>query len=145
MLAAIQDIRIEGIEGMITVIHDLITKYAGQETVCQGDGAFACDAILLGSLLKHSTAFGIWPQPKDPYSGITFETLVDQIRGMQVLDGCNQSRGGRYYNGTPPVGHRIKDSIEASIRSLEERMCGLSLRSFLPKRDKKIRSNWEFS
>jgi hypothetical protein len=142
-LAAIQDIRIEGIEGTIKMIHDLITQYSGPETVCPNSG-FACDAILLGSLLKRSAAFGIWPQPKDPYPGITFKTLADQIRGMQVLDDCSQSgRGGRHYSSARD--HGIKDSIEASIRSLEDRMCGLSLGSFLPKRDIKIRSKWGFS
>jgi hypothetical protein len=142
VLAAIQDIRIEGIEGMIQFIHGLITKYSGPETVCQNNSGFACDAILLGSLLKRSAAFGIWPQPKDPYPGITFKTLADQIRGMQVLDDCS-GRGGGYY--TPVRDHGIKGSIEASIRSLEDRMCGLSLGSFLPKRDIKIRSKWGFS
>jgi hypothetical protein len=143
-LAAIQDIRIEGIEGTIKIMHDLITKYSGPETVCQNNSGFACDAILLGSLLKRSAAFGIWPQPKDPYPGITFKTLADQIRGMQVLDDCSQSgRGGRHYSSARD--HGIKDSIEASIRSLEDRMCGLPLGSFLPKRDIKIRSKWGFS
>ena len=141
VLAAIQDIRIEGIEGMIQFIHDLITKYSSPETVCQNNSGFACDAILLGSLLKRSAAFGIWPQPKDPYPGITFKTLADQIRGMQVLDDCS-GRGGGYY--TSVRDHGIKGSIEASIRSLEDRMCGLSLGSFLPKRDIKIRSKWGF-
>jgi hypothetical protein len=142
VLAAIQDIRIDGIEGMIKMMHDLINKYSSLETVCSNDSGFACDAILLGSLLKRSAALGIWPQPKDPYPGITFKTLAGQIRGMQVLDDCNQSRSGYY---SPVGGHGIKDSIEASIRSLEDRMCGLSLRSFLPKRGKKKRSNWGFS
>jgi hypothetical protein len=145
VLAAIQEIRMEGIEGMIKIIHDLITKYSGTDTVCQNNSGFACDAILLGSLLKRSAAFGIWPPAKDPYPGITFKTLADQIRGMQVLDDCNQSRGGIYYSGMPPGGHRIKGSIEASIRSLEDRTCGLSLGSFLPQKDRKIRSKWGVS
>jgi hypothetical protein len=144
ILAAIQDIRIDGIEGMIKMIHDLIAKYSGPETICPNDSGFACDSILLGSLLKRSVTLGIWPQPEDPYPGMTFKTLADEIREMQILDDCNQSRrGGRYY--TSVDGHGIKDSIEASIRSLEDRMCGLSLGSFLPKRDKKIRSNWGVS
>jgi hypothetical protein len=104
----------------------------------------ACDAILLGSLLQRSAAFGIWPPPKDPYPGITFKTLADQIRGMQVLDDCNQSRGVVYYSGMPPGGHGTKDSIEASIRSRKDRVYGLSLGSFLPQRDRKIRSKWGF-
>jgi hypothetical protein len=138
-LGAIQDIRIDGIESLIKVIHDLITKYSGAKKICHRDNGFACDAILLGSLLKRSAKMGIWPHPKYPYPGLTFKTLADQIRGMELLDDCRQS-GNRYYSSAGS--HGIKSSIEESIRSLEDSMCGLKLGSFLPKRDKKVRSKW---
>lgn len=46
---------------------------------------------------------------------------------MDVLDDCGNRR---HYS------HGVKDSIEASLRSLEDRMCGLELESFLPQKDR---------
>ncbi|CZR67620.1 uncharacterized protein PAC_17519 [Phialocephala subalpina] len=122
--------RLYCIESTIQVIYDLITKYSGPEIICCND-RFACDAILLGSLLKRSATIGISPRPKNPYPGMTFKRLAEQIREMQVLDNCGHTSGdGTYYDYIN--GNGIKDSIEASLRSLEDRMCGLKLESFLP-------------
>jgi len=139
LLGTIRTTRINGIENMMKVVHDLITKYSVPEVLCHKNNGFACDAILLGSLLKGSAAIRICPPPKYPYPGITFKMLADQIRGMEILDDCRHpGRGGGFYNSGD--GHGIKDSIEASMRSLEDRMCGLELGSFLPKKDKKVQS-----
>lgn len=134
MLGAIQTSRIDGIESMLKVVHDLITKYSGPKILCRNNNGLTCDAMLLGSLLKGAAVTRIWPPPKHPYPGITIKMLADQIRGIDVLDDSrHHGRGGGYY--TSGNGHGIKDSMEASIRSLEDRMCGLELKSFLPKKD----------
>jgi hypothetical protein len=132
----IQEKRIDAIESMIALIHDLITKYSGPNTLCDNGQEFSCDANLLGSLLKASAIIGIWPQPEDPYPGIISKTLADQIRGMRVLDDCEVSSRGRGYYGSS-CSHGIKDSIEASMRSLEDRILGLHLMSSLPKTGKR--------
>jgi hypothetical protein len=116
------------------VMHDLIIKYSTSEILCHNDNQFACDAVVLGSLLKGSATIGIWPQPKEPFDGMTFKELASQILEMQVLDDCNQRQGPYYYSGNR---HGVKDSIEASIRSLEDQLCGLNLKDFLPKKNKK--------
>jgi hypothetical protein len=117
---------------MIAVIYDLITKYSGPDILCDNGNKFSCDANLLGSLLKASAIIGIWPRPENPYPGINSKTLGDQIRGMQVLDNCEI--GGRYYDSG--CSHGIKDLIQVSMRSLEDRILGLHLTSFLPKTGK---------
>lgn len=113
---------------MITVIHDLITKFSGPDIVCSHGSQFSCDANILGSLVKGSAIIGIWPRPKVPYPGISSKTLLYQIRKMQIPDTCQKLDG--FYHSTS--GHGIKDSIEALMRSLEDRMLGLGLTSFLP-------------
>jgi hypothetical protein len=136
----IQERRIDAIESMIAVIHDLITKYSGPNILCDNGQEFSCDANLLGSLLKASAIIEIWPRPEDPYPGIKSKTLADQIRGMRVLDDCEmRNRGGGYYGSTHS--HGIKDSIEASMRSLEDRILGLHLMSFLPQTGKRSKKN----
>jgi hypothetical protein len=136
----IQEKRIDAIESMIAVIHDLITKYAGSDILCDNGQEFSCDANLLGSLLKASAIIGIWPRPEDPYPGIKSKTLADQIRGMRVLDDCEMSSRGRGYYGSTRS-HGIKDSIEASMRSLEDRILGLHLMPFLPKTGKRSKKD----
>ncbi|KAH9203305.1 hypothetical protein DL95DRAFT_504873 [Leptodontidium sp. 2 PMI_412] len=124
----IQENRINAIESMITVIHDLITKYSGPKILCGNGNGFSCDAKILGSLLKASAIIRIWPRPEDPYPGINAKTLAGQIRGMQVIDDCSG-----YYGS----GHEIKVLIEASMKSLEDGIPVLRLTSFLPKAGKK--------
>ena len=138
----IQRKRLYSIDRAIQVIYDLIAKYSGPEIICCNDDRFACDAILLGSLLKSSAAIGILPRPKNPYPGMTFKTLAEQIREMKVLDQCRYAQRGYY---TSSSCHKINDSIEASIRSLEDVMCGLNLKSFLPKEKRTKKSNWGLS
>jgi hypothetical protein len=129
---------------MMAVILDLIAKYSGPNILC-GNKGFSCDAYLLGSLLKASAIIGIWPRPEVPYPGIKIKTLADQMREMQVFDDCEIPHRVRGFYDSPR-GHGIKDSIEASIRSLEECIPGLHLVSFLPdarswsKKDKKKRA-----
>jgi hypothetical protein len=54
VLGTIQEKRIDAIESMIAVIHDLITKYSGPNILCDNGQEFSCDANLLGSLLLES-------------------------------------------------------------------------------------------
>lgn len=131
----IQDKRINAIESMIGIIHDFIAKYSGPNILCTNGSEFSCDARLLGSLSKASAMIGILPRPKAPYPRIKSKTLAEQIRSMQILDDCEGSRGRGYYGSS--YGHEIKDSIEASMRSLEDCILGLPLVSFLPETGKR--------
>jgi hypothetical protein len=128
---SIQDKRTNAIESMIGVIHDLITKYSGPNIVCKNGSGFSCDARILGSLSKASAIIGILPRPEGPYPGMKSKTLAEQIRGMQVLEDCQGMARG-YYG----YGHGIKDSIKASMGSLEDCILGLHLMTFLPKTGK---------
>jgi hypothetical protein len=126
----VQEYRNKAITEVISVIYNDITTYFTPDIISGRDSAsnqFACDANVLGSLLKSSATIGIWPRPEAPYHGITFSSLASKIREMKVLDTCN--RRDSFYNQR---GHGIRDAIEASIRSLEGQFCGLKLDFFLP-------------
>lgn len=107
-------------------MHDYITTYFTPDNHCSHGDPLGCDAIVLGSLLKSSTAIGIWPRPEDPFGGITFKGLASQVRDMEVRDDCRQ--GNYYGNGS----HGVKDIIKAMVRSLGDQLCGLKLDAFLP-------------
>lgn len=125
----IQERRIEAIGRTITIVHDHIDKYLTSDILCSRDNQFACDAIVLGSILKSSIDIGIWPRPEVPYCGMTFKNLASQVRGMTVLDQCMQDEQHWCYSGN---NHRVKEAMKASMKSLEGRFRGLDLVPFLP-------------
>jgi hypothetical protein len=59
---------------------------------------------------------------------------------MRVLDDCEMSSRGRGYYGSTSS-HGIKDSIEALMRSLEDRILGLHLIPFLPQTGKRSKKD----
>jgi hypothetical protein len=124
----VQEHRNKAISEMILVIYNHITTYFTPDIICghSDSDQFACDANVLGSLLKSSATIGIWPRPKVPYHGITFSSLASKIREMKVLDTCKRRDSFHYQRR-----HGIGDAIEASIKSLENQFCGLKLDSFL--------------
>ena len=125
-------------ESAITVIHTLINKYMDGQTICDGtsDGelGYACDAMVLGSLLKSSRKIGIWPKPEAPFSGRKFKDLARTIRSIKVLDVCKKSSSRRLHMlGPSSNSHGLEDSIEAAMKSIEASMDGLELSEY-PKR-----------
>lgn len=141
LLDKIQEYRIKAIDSILTVVHDHITTYLSAKIICSRGGNQACDANLLGSLLKSSAVVGIWPRPDVPYHDMAFNSLASQIQKMQILDICTQR------NNYHTVNHGVKDMIEASLKSVEDQFRGLSLDSFQlgpqnkkEKKDKKKKS-----
>jgi hypothetical protein len=126
-------------ESAITVIHTLINKYLDGQTVCDGaweeEFGYACDATILGSLMKSSRKIGIWPKPEAPFSGKKFKDLARAIRGIRILDVCKKTSSRRLHLlGPSNNGHGLEDSIEASMKSIEAGMDGLELSDYTMKR-----------
>jgi len=134
------------IASAISMLTSLIINYQNSTPRCprSGDSAFKCDAMVLGALIKSSISIGLWPPPAPPFTGISFCALRRQIRQMKVPTLCDTigqtegrygSRGDYVYyggDGSParigPCG--IKESIEASLRSFEDQLCGLDISTF---------------
>lgn len=119
----------------MTVIHTLITRYMEGRTICDGaiddDLRYACDAMVLGSLMKSSRKIGIWPKPESPFSGRKFKDLARTIRGIKILDVCNKSRSRRLTSLSLPSNcHSLEDSIKTSMQSLEAGLDGLKLSDY---------------
>ena len=95
---------------------------------------YACDAMVLGSLLKSSRRIGIWPQPEAPFNGRKFKDLAEAIRGIRILDVCNKSSRTLKSIGSSSNCHGLEDSIEASMQSIEAGLDGLELSKYARKR-----------
>jgi hypothetical protein len=104
-------------------------------TIC--DGAFdeeleyACDAMVLGSLMKSSRKIGIWPKPEAPFNGRKFKDLARAIRSISILDVCKKSSSRRLHLLGPSTNsHGLEDAIQASMKSIEASMDGLELSDY---------------
>jgi hypothetical protein len=133
---AIKQGRSTAINTVISVIHKLITKYMDGTTHCEvgmdDNMRFACDAMLLGSLMKGSRKIGIWPKPEAPFSGHKYNELAKAIRGIKMLDVCGKSAGRKWssYGGFDGNAHGLEDFIENELKAVEENLGSLDLESF---------------
>ena len=142
---AIENKRQGVIASAISTLTGLITDYQKSTPRCSrsGDSAFRCDAMVLGALIKSSISIGLWPPPAPPFTDISFCALSGKIRQMKVPTLCDttgqtQERygsrniSGHYRYESPacigPCG--IEESIEASLGSLEDQLCGLDISTF---------------
>ncbi|EHK98522.1 hypothetical protein M7I_5666 [Glarea lozoyensis 74030] len=133
---AIKQGRQTAINTVISVIHKLITKYMDGTTHCEvgmdDNMRFACDAMLLGSLMKGSHKIGIWPKPEAPFNGQKYNELAKAIRGIKMLDVCGKSAGRKWssYGGFEGNAHELENFIDNELKAVEENLGSLDLESF---------------
>ena len=129
--------RQEAIAQAISVIDRTIAEYEESSVHCRRcDGkGFECDAMTLGALIKGCKQIGLWPAPDPPYDGMSFLGLARNIRQMMFPTLCTFEMDcghllfrSSYDEDSVCVG--VKETIEASIRSLEDGLCGLKLDGF---------------
>ena len=136
--AIIKD-REQAVLAAISFIHTLIDKYMVGKTLCDGslddELRYACDAMVLGSLMKGSRKIGIWPKPEAPFNGQTFQNLARSIRSIRILDVCNKSSSRRWTSHGPGANsHGLEQTIETEIKALETGLGGLKLAEYAMKR-----------
>jgi len=95
---------------------------------------YACDAMILGSLLKSARKIDIWPKPEAPFNGRKFKDLAKAIKAIRIVDVCNRT-SRRFANlGSAGNGHGLEDEIAASIKRIEAGIDGLELLQYTKKR-----------
>ncbi|KAI9046871.1 hypothetical protein LZ554_008949 [Drepanopeziza brunnea f. sp. 'monogermtubi'] len=135
---AIKNARVSAISTAIDTVHALIIKFMDGTDHCDAaiddDLRYACDAMVLGSLLKSSRKIGIWPKPEAPFPGRRWRDLAKKLRGIKVLDVCNKT-SSRRWNSHGPSGnaHGIEDEIEGVLKDVEKGLEGLNLKDFAGK------------
>ncbi|XMA19059.1 hypothetical protein WAI453_011850 [Rhynchosporium graminicola] len=140
---AIKQARLSAIETALAAIHALIDKYMEGSSLCDAaldeELRYACDAMVLGSLLKSSRKIGIWPKPASPFPGRKYRGLAKAIRGIKILDVCSKTNC-RKWNSHGPAGnsHGLEDVIEEKLKEVEESLDGLRLFDFAKKSEEYI-------
>ncbi|KUJ15851.1 uncharacterized protein LY89DRAFT_670390 [Mollisia scopiformis] len=51
---------------------------------------FACDSKVLGTLIKGLATQDLWPLPKAPYEGLSFDTVVTRVRDAKFNAPCTE-------------------------------------------------------
>lgn len=57
----------------------------------------ACDAIVLGTLLKGCIGARLWQIPVYPYKDHSVHDILNEIRGLKVLSLCEMNREGVHH------------------------------------------------
>ncbi|KAG9240103.1 hypothetical protein BJ878DRAFT_320137 [Calycina marina] len=135
IIDAIKKARESAIRAAVSSLHSLINRYLVGKTLCDGslndELRYACDAMVLGSLMKSSRKFGIYPMPDAPFSGWKFKTLAKKIRSIRILDVCNKSSSRRWTTYEPGNNsHGLEDEIEQGIKNLEKTLDGLRISDY---------------
>jgi hypothetical protein len=86
--------------------------------------------MILGSLVRGSDAIRLWPIPTEPFAGLIFCEILDQIRTIQIFDLCDID-GNRYRKSHDA--HGVRDRPVASMNSLKDTLCGLDIWDFKEK------------
>ena len=70
-------------------------KFSGEERYCQEhdhEDSFACDAMMLGSLLKSCSDLGLWPPPRAPFSGRSLTKTQEDLQSITLKGLCESRR-----------------------------------------------------
>jgi hypothetical protein len=98
--------------------------------------ASACDAMLLGSLLRGCQNAGLWPPPVAPYEGLTFDGVAGKIASFNIQTLCGTMNEVFKHHGSgkfvtdltkPPV----KGAIDDKLISLGHELSGIGIEHFL--------------
>jgi hypothetical protein len=95
--------------------------------------ALACDAIVLGTLLKGCVRAGIWPIPLYPYDGFTVLQVVKDVTAMQIYSLCEINKDGMhrgYGNEAKQVHDQVKHSMLSFKNSVQAALEGLDLNDY---------------
>lgn len=107
------------ISAMFDTIKQAIQQYQGSWLIC----GYACDAMVLGSLIKSLSTAGIWPIPEPPYEGVTFSQLVDSIEGLEIVSLCDKTNPDGSHLAAR--GHRLNNSFLEQLYRIEGKITGL--------------------
>lgn len=127
---AIQSRRDKAKSDAIGVIHNLISQYSGPGFMCTNRHyceakKTACDATVLGSLIRGASQLQILPARKE-YEG-SFSRLIKEIKGIKIFTTCNLIEG--YANDNDI--HRIQASIDVKLTEISNNLIGLQLIDFI--------------
>jgi hypothetical protein len=111
--------------GVFKNLEQTLKKYQNAAQVCPQHNmnhAAACDAIVLGSILRGVAMRGIYPIPISPYDDMTFNHLSSSLMDLEILSYCDMPH---VYSSRDR--HGVKTSIITTVSKWDTFLCGLDL------------------
>lgn len=140
-LDAIKQRREHALSGNYQIIDSMISLYRRHAISCltprfQFSGfAEACDAMVLGSLIKSAELEGVWPSLLKSHKGISFVSLEKKCKRLKVVALCDAVLDGKagalvgFQYGES--GHHFHQTLNSRIEYRKSsNLCGLSLADF---------------
>ena len=94
------------------------------------DGGSACDAMMLGSVIRALIDVALWPLPEYPYGPLTYSQLVANIKGLEFVSLCDKLRHASGHH-VSKMGHGLLRELLDNIAYVEEDLFqGLEMKEF---------------
>ncbi|CAZ86171.1 unnamed protein product [Tuber melanosporum] len=109
LVGLISAYRISTIKSLLSVTAQFRSLYQGPGMKCKltrpstaflsNEKALICDAAILGSLIRHEAAIGIFPVPSPPYNGISVESLALSMKKLLCFVDITMGHGSCTISG----------------------------------------------
>lgn len=124
--------RHEALSELYAIIGEAVERCQHNDGMCFRTDSYknACDAMLLGSLLRSAKSCGIYPTPAPPYSQVSVCQLISTLREIEVVALCDSIRRPRSWSGPEREdSHGIRQMIDERLARIEVLLSGLKLRN----------------
>jgi hypothetical protein len=105
-----------------------VKSYQKTTTYCtksDENKSFACDAMVLGCILKGcSNIFEDFLASEATYAGQSFEQVFKNLTALEIMSPCDTNS---YYHPLYPLAHGLKRKIDVYLEAINERLNGLDL------------------
>ncbi|KAJ5041072.1 uncharacterized protein L3040_005626 [Drepanopeziza brunnea f. sp. 'multigermtubi'] len=132
ILDEIERHRQKGISELLGCIKKVASTYDGSKVNCRKNYSehtdlkrYACDGLILGTLLKSASSAGLLPIPEAPYVGMSVRQTADKVRGLKIMGMCDEIL--TMYSMTAPLdAHGCVDWIRDRCAKVEQAQQGLN-------------------
>ncbi|KAI9048630.1 hypothetical protein LZ554_007462 [Drepanopeziza brunnea f. sp. 'monogermtubi'] len=136
--ARVEEQRQACIDEALSLVENYISKYQNSsKSICRVLPAnsrleFACDSMVLGSLLKSATQLGLWPRTSSIYHNSSVSKTLERINALEIVSLCRADSLrpdiGYDFDGISfPSCTKIKRMIHRKLDTIESQLVGLSL------------------
>ncbi|KAG4440524.1 hypothetical protein IFR05_003994 [Cadophora sp. M221] len=125
----IESKRQTGVASLLSTITAIINIYNKSKVICgtnfKGNLSiyrYACDSMVVGSLLKSASSHGLWPLPLVPYSGRSIKQTAETIRVLQLVAMCDAPFHSWTQNPPLPAHgmiKRLRDAADCAEKECE--------------------------
>lgn len=114
---------------MLEVVKGTIKRYEGKRVNCPcAKHGPACDAMVLGSLIKSMVEYKVWPIPESPYQRFNLGEFWSIFSILDIKTLCSNGPACQW----PSLlnDHGVCDSIEKKVDAIKDKVTGLDIKNF---------------